>query len=137
MIEVFANGRKFSKWTGARVARSLDYIAASFLLSLVAKGPAGDRVRLFPGDSVEVAVNGTAVISGFVDRLSASFSSGSHSVTVSGSECSSDIADCCIDSPLEWKNKRMDEIIRCARFSAYRFRTVWALMWASRLRSFR
>ena len=118
MIEVFTNGRKFSEWTAARVVRSLDHIAASFSLSLVARNPEGDRVRLFPGDSVEVSVNGTTVISGYVDRLSTSFSAGSHSVNVSGSECSGDIADCCIDNPLEWENKRMDEIIRivCSNF---------------------
>lgn len=118
MIEVFANGRKFSEWTDARVSRSLDHIAASFSLSLVARDSLGDRVQLFPGDSVEIAVNGTTVISGYVDRLSTSFTAGSHSVVVSGCECSGDIADCCIDSPLEWENKKMDEIIRivCAGF---------------------
>ena len=118
MIEVYANGRKFSEWTEARVQRSLDHIAASFSLSLVARNPDGDPVRLFPGDSVEVAVNGTKVISGYVDRLSTSFSAGSHTVSVSGSECSADIADCCLDNPLEWENKKMDEIIRivCAGF---------------------
>lgn len=118
MIEVFANGRKFSEWTEARVVRSLDHIAASFSLSLVARNTEGDRVRLFPGDSVEIAINGKRVISGYVDRLSPSFSAGSHSVSVSGSECSADIADCCIDSPLEWENKRMDEIVRivCSNF---------------------
>lgn len=118
MIEIFANGRKFSEWTEARVLRSLDHIAASFSLSLVAKNSDGDPVRLFPGDAVEVSVNGTTVISGYVDRLSTSFSAGSHSVMVSGSECSADIADCCIDNPLEWENKKMDEIIRgvCAVF---------------------
>ena len=112
MIEVFANGRKFSEWTEARVTRSIDHIAASFSLSLVAKNSDGDPVRLFPGDAVEVSVNGTTVISGYVDRLSTSFSAGQHSVSVSGSECSVDIADCCVAKPLEWANKRMDEIIR-------------------------
>ena len=118
MIEVFANDRKFSEWTDASVSRSLDHIAASFSLSLVARDSLGDRVRLFPGDSVEVAVNGTTVISGFVDRLSTSFAAGSHYIVVSGCECSGDIADCCIDSPLEWENKKIDEIIRivCSNF---------------------
>ena len=118
MIDVFANGRKFSEWTEARVQRSLDHIAASFSLSLVAKDPDGGQVRLFPGDSVEVAVNGTTVISGYVDRLLTSFSEGQHSLIVSGSECSADIADCCLDSPLEWEEKKMDEIVRsiCAGF---------------------
>lgn len=118
MIEVFSNGSKFTGWTDARIVRSLDHIAATFSLSLVARNAEGERVRLFPGDSVEVAVNGTKVISGFVDRLSSSFSAGSHSISVSGSECSADVADCCIESPLEWENKKMDEIIRniCAGF---------------------
>ena len=118
MIEVFSNGRKFTGWTDARIVRSLDHIAATFSLSLVARNAEGERVRLFPGDSVEVAVNGTKVISGFVDSLSSSFSAGSHSIGVSGSECSADIADCCIESPLEWENKKMDEIVRiiCAGF---------------------
>lgn len=118
MIEVFANGRKFSEWTAPRVNRSLDHIAAAFSLSLVARDAAGERVRLFPGDSVDVSVNGTKVISGFVDQLSTSFSDSSHSVSVSGSESSSDLADCCVESPLEWESKKMDEIIRtiCAAF---------------------
>lgn len=118
MIEVFANDCKFSEWTEARVVRSLDHIAASFSLSLVAKTSEGDPVRLFPGDSVEVSVNGTTVIRGYVDRLMTSFSAGSHVVSVSGSECSADVADCCLDNPLEWENKKMDEIVRsiCAEF---------------------
>lgn len=118
MIEVFANRRKFSEWTAARISRSLDHIAASFSLSLVAKSSDGDRIRLFPGDSVDVSVNGTTVVSGFIDSLSSSFSAGSHAVSVTGSEKTSDIADCCVEDPLEWENKRMDEIIRsiCAGF---------------------
>lgn len=111
MIEVFANGRKFSNWTEARVSRSLDQIAATFSLTLVARSSDGGRVRLFPGDSVSVAVDGVRVINGYVDDLKASFSAGSHAVSVSGSEKTSDIADCSIESPLEWKDKTMSEIV--------------------------
>lgn len=118
MIEVFANGRKFSFWTAANVSRSLDRIAATFSLSLVGKSDAGNRVHLFPGDTVDIAVDGVKVISGYVDKFSSSFSQGSHFVSVSGSEKTSDIADCCIESPFEWENKKMDEIVRsiCAGF---------------------
>ena len=96
MIEVFANGRKFSSWTEARVSRSLDRIAATFSLTLVARSSDGDRVRLFPGDSVTVSVDGVKVINGYVDDLKASFASGSHAVSVTGSEKTADIADCSI-----------------------------------------
>lgn len=111
MIEVFANGRKFTNWTEAKVLRSLDQIAATFSLTLVARSSDGDRVRLFPGDSVSVAVDGVKVINGYVDDLKASFSAGNHAVSVSGSEKTSDIADCSIESPLEWKDKTMSEIV--------------------------
>lgn len=111
MIEVFANGRKFSNWTEARVSRSIDRIAAAFSLTLVTRSSDGERVRLFPGDVVTVSVDGMKVINGFVDDFKASFSSGSHAVSVSGSEKTADIADCSIESPLEWKDKTMAEII--------------------------
>lgn len=118
MIEVFANGRRFSEWTDARITRSLDHIAATFSLSLAARNAEGDRVRLFPGDAVDIAVNGVDVVSGYVDQLATSFSAGSRTLSISGSERSADLADCCLDETLEWENKKMDEIIRsiCAGF---------------------
>ena len=70
MIEVFANGRKFTEWTSARVFRSIERIAAEFSLTLVARNSDGERVRLFPGDSVEISVNGSKVISGYVKSFS-------------------------------------------------------------------
>ena len=111
MIEVFANGRKFYNWTEARVVRSIDRIAASFSLSLVARSNDGERIRLFPGDSVVVSIDGVKVVSGYIDELKTQFAAGSHAVSVTGSEVTSDIADCCIESPLEWKDKNMAEII--------------------------
>lgn len=118
MIEVFANGRKFSYWTAASVSRSIDHIASKFSLTLVAKSENGDNVHLFPGDSVEISVDGERVLSGFTDKFSTSFSQGSCQVTVSGNEKTIDLSDCCLESPFEWENKKMDEIIRsiCARF---------------------
>lgn len=121
MIEVFANGRKFSYWTGAKISRSLDHISASFSLNLVARDPIGNVVKLFPGDSVEIAVDGTTVIKGYVEKFSTSFSAGSNTFSVSGSEISCDIADCCVDNPMEWQNKTLDQIISdiCGRFGLF------------------
>ena len=118
MIDVYANGQKFSYWTGAKISRSLDHIAASFSLNIVARDSVGNAVKLFPGDSVEIKVDGITVIKGFVEKLSTSFAAGSHSVSVSGSETSCDLADCCVDSPFEWKDKTLDKIVSdiCSRF---------------------
>lgn len=118
MIEVFANGMKFKYWTGVKISRSLDHIASGFSLSIVARDSIGNTVKLFPGDSVEIALNGTTVIKGYVEKFSTSFSAGSHTFSVSGSESSCDIADCCVDNPLEWSNKTLDQIINdiCGKF---------------------
>lgn len=118
MIEVFANGKRFSNWTGVNIRRSLDNIAASFSLSLASSDQDAQTVGLFPGDSVEVSVNGEKAIKGYVDKLSTSFAAGSLDIRVSGSECSSDLADCCLESPLEWLKKDISAILRdiCARF---------------------
>ncbi len=121
MIEVFANGQKFSYWTSARISRSLDHIAAGFSLNIVAKDPLGNLVKLFPGDSVEIAVDGVTVVKGYVEKFSTSFSPGSHSFSVSGSEISCDIADCCVENPMEWQNRNLEQIISdiCGRFGLF------------------
>lgn len=109
MIEVYSNGKVFSNWLSASVTRSLDRIAGAFSLSVCPTGGL-DSFGIFAGDSVEIRIDGKACLSGFVDKVSGSFSDGSHSVTVSGSEKTSDLADCSLESPLEWKDKDIAQI---------------------------
>ncbi len=120
MIDVYANGKKFSGWLSARLGFSLDHIAATFSLSLA---PLGDLegLGIFPGDSCEVFCDGERVIDGFVDRLSSSFGTGLHTVEVSGSERTSDIADCSLVVPHEWTDRDAGEIVSdvCRAFGLY------------------
>lgn len=111
MIEVFANGMKFSMWTSATVSRSVGNIAASFSLSVSYRDLDGGKLQLFPGDLIEIDVDKIPVIKGFVVNISASYSSSSHDVTVSGYETTCDLADCSVEAPYEWKNSKIDRII--------------------------
>lgn len=118
MIEVFANGLKFAYWTSATINRAVGNIAAAFSLTLTTKQAGGERVQLFPGDLVQIDVDGVPAVKGFVDKISSSYSAGSHSLTVSGFELTCDLVDCCVEAPLEWTNAKMDKIIAdiCGKF---------------------
>lgn len=109
MIEVLSNGKRFSGWLSASVSRSLSKIAGSFSLSVCPTGGL-DSFGIFAGDSVEIWVDRQICLCGYVDKISGRFSEGSHSVTVSGSERTSDLADCSLLSPLEWRDKDLAQI---------------------------
>ncbi len=111
MIEVVANGRKFTGWTSANISRSLSNIAAGFSLQLVGHDVEGSLIRLFPGDSVEVFADGVKVIDGYIDKLTTAFNANGKQVGVQGFEKTCDLADCCVESPVEWRKKKIDIII--------------------------
>ena len=110
MIEVFANGLKFAAWTSANIVRSVGNIAAQFSLSLAGVA-VGESLKLFPGDLVEIDVDGTPAVKGFVEKISSTLSNGSHSITVSGFELTCDLVDCCVEAPLEWTNASVEKIL--------------------------
>lgn len=111
MIEVFANGLKFEYWTNASVSRSLGNLCASFNLGFVASDGNGNRVKLWPGDEVEIKLDGVSVLKGYVSKVSPSFGGGSAGVSVSGYESTCDVVDCCIKSPVEWAEKNFERIM--------------------------
>lgn len=118
MIEVFANGLKFPYWTSATISRSVGSVAGSFTLNLASNDAHGQRLRLWLGDLVQIDLDGVPVLKGFVNKISPSVSSGSHSLTISGNEISCDLVKCGVEGFLEWKNKTADAIIQdiCGRY---------------------
>ena len=117
VIEVFSNGKRFANWTGARIRRSIDSIAGEFSLEIAWNESDLSSLGLFPGDAVEIFVDRQKVLAGFVEEISASMSGSNYSVSVSGSETTSILADCCLDGG-EFLNKDLASIAReiCAKF---------------------
>jgi prophage tail gpP-like protein len=118
MINVKVNGKTFTAWDSMSIKKSLDKIADTFTLSLIPSSGDSIPVNVFPDDSIKIFLDDLELFSGYIDEISSSFDNGSHSVSVSGSESTNDLVKNSLESPLEWKNKKADAIIKsiCSRF---------------------
>lgn len=112
-LSLIVNGRRYEGWTGVKVDRGLDFAAASFDLSVTNNYPArAMALPIVPGDECRVFMAGYLVITGYVDEVSPSHDSGSHTISVSGRSKTSDLVDAsAINEPGQWSGRRIDEIV--------------------------
>ena len=118
MIEVRANGKKYSGWENPRITKSLDKFAADFSLGITPQDYVYFPIGILAGDLVEIYLDETLVFKGYNNDTSPSFTPGGHTASIAGREITADIVDCPLESPSEFQNKKADEIIRviCATF---------------------
>lgn len=90
-FEIRVNRRIFTLWEDASYNRSLDYLCGSFSFSTTDKSPLPYPVK--KGDEVEISINGSTVLSGFVEKISIKGSLSGTSVDVSGRDKTADIVD--------------------------------------------
>jgi len=117
LLEVRIEGNRYTGWTSAAVSRSLDALSATFELSVTSQRGA---FPLLPGVDVSIFLPGTLpigdrlILTGRVDRVQASLTPDSHSITISGRDRTADLVDCSIDpeAPAELYDVRVDEIVR-------------------------
>ena len=94
-VELYVNGAKYEGWKSGSVTRSVEAAAGSFELSSVDKWERDKNPwRIFPGDKCVVKINGVTLITGYVDSVAPSLSSGEHSIGISGRDATCDIVDC-------------------------------------------
>jgi len=93
-------GRQLSAWTSVRVTRGMERCPSDFELTMTSRFPGalkqyvvsrGDRCQVFIGDDL--------VITGWVDRVTPSFTRNSHSITVIGRSKCADLVDCSAEWP--------------------------------------
>ena len=97
-------GAAYGGWKQVDVRRSIESISGSFSVSLTERWPGQPSARpIRPGDAVSVAIGEDVVITGYVDAVTTSLSSGDHSVSVSGRDAAADLVDSAPDlPPNEW-----------------------------------
>lgn len=94
-VRLYVNGRIYSGWKSISIARSLDAISGRFDLETMDRWDAQRQPwTIFPGDECELKIDGTPVITGYVDRASPSFTAESHGIGISGRDRTSDLVDC-------------------------------------------
>lgn len=111
-ITLTVNGEAHGGWKTARVTRSLDHAAGDFSLTISERWPgqiAPKAIR--PGDACVVAVNGQAVITGWVDDVQPKYDATTHEVTFVGRSRTNDLVDCsAIHSPGQWRGLKLEAI---------------------------
>lgn len=126
MIEIRCNGNVVRGFTDVKITRSLDQFSASYSIGVFKSvsnedGSSADLrsvwLPIFPGDEVEIVVDGEVVIKGYNDSTSPTFTTSGISCIVAGREKTCDIVDC-IPERLDYENKKVDEIVRsiCSEF---------------------
>jgi len=82
-------------WQRVTVTRPLASIPASFSLEVTEKSPRGDAaIDIKPGAPCTVLIGSDLVLTGYVDRYSATISPAIHSIRVDGRSKSEDLVDC-------------------------------------------
>jgi len=104
-FEIQVSGRPFRLWETAKVSRSIDDNTGKFSFTNSSLLPSDFPVKA--GDPVRILVNGTPIVTGYVDEVGASGSVDNHAITVSGRDSTADL----IDSSLPDAVKSLDGLM--------------------------
>jgi prophage tail gpP-like protein len=94
-VRLKVNGSAYGGWKDVRIVRGIEQLAGSFSLGVSERwfGQSDPR-RIVPGDACELAIDGTTVITGYVDLVGPAYDPSSHTVNVSGRDATGDLVDC-------------------------------------------
>jgi prophage tail gpP-like protein len=85
---------EWSGWQRVQVTRSLDTVPASFDIMVTERYPNKPDIDIRPGVACQVKLGGDLVLTGYIDRYSASIGAAEHTVQISGRSKSADLVDC-------------------------------------------
>jgi prophage tail gpP-like protein len=124
-------GLVLSRWVSGQVSRNLRDIAGSFTFQYRDSGREAlsfdldlDPFPRFPtvlaGQACQVLIDGTPVLTGWIDEVDASWSGSSLSCQITGRDKTGDLVDCAAapNGPVEWRNLNTLQIAQriCAPF---------------------
>lgn len=91
MLEIRHNGIAYTMWESATFNRSLDTNCGQF--SITSSNPFNQSYPLRIGDRVQIVINRISVISGFIDKITASGDMDGHRLNIAGRDKVSDLID--------------------------------------------
>ncbi|MHC2481347.1 phage baseplate assembly protein [Rhizobium leguminosarum] len=119
-IQLRVGGTVYEKWTSAEVTRDMKDFSGSFSFTLrdtkrslqtFDYASAGTVFDLRPGVAVDVLVEGTVVLKGYINKVSPSISDVQAAVTISGRDKTGDLVDSAAltDGPSEFNNVKLED----------------------------
>ena len=94
MIELKVNGKVYSGWENASVVRGIEALAGRFSLTVTDRWAGqSEPWPIGESDLCSVSVDGTTVLTGFIDDRNPSRSNNDHTVTLTGRDLTGDAVD--------------------------------------------
>jgi prophage tail gpP-like protein len=95
-VRLEVDGMRYGGWTKITIRRGLEQLAGTFDLEVTERWPGQNTARpILEGEPCRVLVDGTPVITGYVDDVEADYDATSHTVAVRGRDKTCDLVDCC------------------------------------------
>lgn len=107
------DGQLFDGWTSVTVTKNLESVANGFSMTLHDRFfPLGQRWPLKPGVLVKINVAKERVLTGRIEKLDASYSEGTRTLSVSGRSRPGDLVDASVTGSTEYTQIALDELAR-------------------------
>lgn len=112
IAELKVAGVYYGGWKLVRVSRSIEQMAGSFELEITERWPGRPETSpIKPGEACVLYLDGTPVITGYVDTVVVDVDAGNHTIRVSGRDKTADLVDCsAMYKTGQWRNVKLDRI---------------------------
>lgn len=108
------NGAAYIGWKDISISRSIERMSGTFDVSLTGR-PDNTYIdnQLIPGTPVEVLINNSPVMVGYIDALKSSYDANRADLSIAGRDKVSDLIDCAatVDGPFEYNGLKLDQIL--------------------------
>lgn len=114
IAELRVNSAFYGGWKSIRVQRSIEQISGAFDLEITERWPGNPSATpLRPGHACQVLLDGTPVITGYVDTVETGYDANSHSIRVTGRDKTGDLVDCsAAHKGGQWRYTKLDRLAR-------------------------
>lgn len=112
VLKLVVNGTEFTGWQSVQIVRSLFNASGAFTLTASDRWPGSPKswgIRM--GDSCQILINKTAVITGFIEDINLTSDDKNHSVSFSGRDTLCDLIDCSYEGPNQYKGLTVSQLI--------------------------
>ena len=114
IAELKIDGVYYGGWKTVRVTRSIEQMAGTFELEVTERWPGQPQASpIKPGQACQLFLDGTAIITGWVDVVSPDYDADKHTIRVAGRDKTCDLVDSsAIHKSGQWHNVKIDQLAK-------------------------
>lgn len=113
-VQLEVGGIAYGGWTSVDITRSIAQMTGEFSLRLAAKERTGaEDWRIADGAECRLSLNGTALITGYIDSVTRYVSSDERGIDIRGRDRTADLVDCsAVHTPGSWRGRKLEQIAK-------------------------